>query len=155
MSASRYVVTAERVIPAAPERIFDLLADPSRHPDFDGSGTVRAAHDPSRRLALGDEFGMTMRRGLGYSMTNRVVELEEDRRITWAPRPTSSTFAALVGGRRWTYELTPVPGGTLVRETWDIRHERGRALTLAVLGRTTRVAMQRSLERLEALTASP
>ncbi len=152
MSDSPWVVRVERVIPAPPARIFALLADPSRHPDIDGSGTVRAAHDPSRQLALGDEFGMTMRRGLGYSMTNRVVELEADRRITWAPRPTSRWFRFL-GGRRWTYELTPVEGGTLVQETWDIRHERGRFLTRVFLARSTREGMERSLERLEALVA--
>ena len=34
------VVTVERTIPVAPEAIFDLLADPDRHHDIDGSGTV-------------------------------------------------------------------------------------------------------------------
>ena len=35
------VVSAERVIPAPPEAIFDLLADAARHPEFDGSGQLR------------------------------------------------------------------------------------------------------------------
>jgi len=37
------VETVERVIPAPPEKIFDLLADPRRHPEIDGSGSVRRA----------------------------------------------------------------------------------------------------------------
>ena len=35
------VVTVERVIPASPESIFELLVDPRRHRDVDGSGSVR------------------------------------------------------------------------------------------------------------------
>ncbi|MHB8593961.1 MAG: hypothetical protein ACYDB3_06445, partial [Acidimicrobiales bacterium] len=34
------VLSVERVIPAAPEAIFALVADAARHPDIDGSGTV-------------------------------------------------------------------------------------------------------------------
>ena len=43
MSNEPDVETVERVIPAPPEKIFDLLADPRRHRDIDGSGTVRDA----------------------------------------------------------------------------------------------------------------
>ena len=43
MSDSHDVVTVERVIPAPPEAIFDLIADPARHHDIDGSGTVSIA----------------------------------------------------------------------------------------------------------------
>ena len=35
------VVSVERVIPAGPAAIFALVADASRHPEIDGSGTVR------------------------------------------------------------------------------------------------------------------
>ena len=34
------VESVERVIAAPPEKIFDLLADPARHHDIDGSGSV-------------------------------------------------------------------------------------------------------------------
>src|SRR4051794_13091620 len=67
------VLTVERVIPAPPAAIFDLLADPSRHRDIDGSGTVREAHEGSRRLALGDTFGMSMKLGVPYSMASTVI----------------------------------------------------------------------------------
>ena len=39
--ATTDVVTVDRTIPAPAEAIFELLADPSRHSDIDGSGTVR------------------------------------------------------------------------------------------------------------------
>ena len=57
MTASNDVVSVERMIPAPPEKIFDLLADPARHRDIDGSGTVRDAKSGSERLALGRSSG--------------------------------------------------------------------------------------------------
>lgn len=113
------VVTVERVIPAAPEAIFDLLADPDRHHDIDGSGTVVKAKQGSQRLKLGSRFGMSMKVGIPYSMTSTVIELEEGRRIAWQTRGPGN----LGGGRIWRYELEPVDGGTLVRESWDITQE--------------------------------
>jgi len=48
------VVTVEKVIPAPADAIFALLADPARHPDIDGSGSVKKAKaDAPQRLALG------------------------------------------------------------------------------------------------------
>ena len=141
--------SVERVVAAPPERVFDLLADPRRHREIDGSGTVRdAAVDGPRRLSLGAVFGMNMRAGAPYSMTNTVVEFEEGRRIAWQPRPTNGLAAKAIGGRIWRYELEPVPGGTRVRETWDIRHERVPPLLLPLLP-LTRLSMTRTLDRLE------
>ena len=39
------IVSVERVIPAPAAEIFALIADPHRHQEFDGSGTVRDAKD--------------------------------------------------------------------------------------------------------------
>jgi len=102
-------VSVERVIAAPPERIFDLLADPSRHAEIDGSGTVTSHRGEQTRLALGSTFGMNMRVGVPYRMKNRVMEFEENRLIAWCH----------FFGHRWRYELEPVEGGTLVRETFD------------------------------------
>ncbi len=41
MTDPRDTESVERVIPAPAEKIFDLLADPSRHREIDGSGSVR------------------------------------------------------------------------------------------------------------------
>lgn len=96
-------------VAAPPERVFALLADPHRHPEIDGSGTLQRAVSGPRRLELGDVFGMRMRWGLPYLMRNTVVELEPDRLIAWRT----------VGLHRWRYELEPVEGGTRVTETFD------------------------------------
>lgn len=122
-SEPRDVATVERLIAAPAAAIFDLLADPSRHQEIDGSGTVRAATEGSQRLGPGSKFGMSMHMGLGYSMENTVVEFEPDRLIAWQPQPTKSFLRSLAGGRIWRYELVPQDGGTLVKESWDIRQE--------------------------------
>lgn len=151
MSERSDVITVERTIPAPPEKIFDLLADPTRHREIDGSGTVRDAKGPSQRLQLGSTFGMSMKLGVPYSMVNTVIEFEENRRIAWRTHgPTA--IGKYVGGRIWRYELEPVEGGTKVRETWDIRSESPvtRPLVRPAAGRTKR-NMEATLERIEQL----
>ncbi len=107
---SERVVSVSRVIKASPEVIFDLLADPARHAEIDGSGTVQQARGESNRLELGSKFGMDMKLGpLPYRMENTVAEFEENRLIAWH-HP---------GKHRWRYELEPVDGGTRVTESFD------------------------------------
>jgi uncharacterized protein YndB with AHSA1/START domain len=154
MATSDDVETVERVIPAPPERIFDLLADPRRHPDIDGSGSVRQAKQGPERLSLGSKFGMAMKIGLPYSMVSEVVEFEENRRIAWQSRPPSPLGSRLAGGRIWRYELEPVGQGTRVRESWDISQEKVKAVVRPARKRT-REAMARTLERIEELVTQP
>ena len=145
-------VTVERLVPAPPEQIFELLATPSRHAELDGSGTVRRAHGSEQRLGLGDSFGMTMLWKVPYTTHNEVTEFEDGRLIAWrtlAPGPLKLLFT----GRTWRYELTPTEGGTLVRETWDTSTERPltRALIRERLGGLTKRNMERTLETIEQL----
>ena len=58
-------------------------------------------------------------------------------------------MAKLAGGRIWRYELEPVDGGTLVRETWDISKEVVPALVRPLRAKTSK-AMAATLERIEA-----
>ena len=140
-------VSVERVVAAPPERIFDLLADPRRHREIDGSGTLVEAVAGPPRLSLGAVFGMDMRIGGPYRMTNTVVEFEEGRRIAWQPRPANAAARTVIGGRIYRYELEPVEGGTRVRETWDIRQERVPPL-LWSLRPLVRRSLERTLDRL-------
>ncbi len=143
----RDVATVERLVNAPAAAIFDVLADPSRHHEIDGSGTVVRAPEGSQRLALGTVFGMSMKMGIGYSMANTVIEFEENRRIAWQPRPTVAPLRAFVGGRIWRYELEPTDGGTIVRESWDIRHEKFSFMVRPLRSKTID-AMTKTLERL-------
>ena len=109
MSKQR-TVSVERLVDAPAERIFDVLADPGRHCEIDGSGTLMRMTSSHTRLALGSTFSMRVRNGVTYSTKNRVLEFEENRLIEWAHWH----------GQRWRYELDPQDDGrTLVRETFN------------------------------------
>lgn len=148
------VETVERVIPAPPGPIFDLIADARRHPEFDGSGSVRGAKQAPERLTLGATFGMAMKLGVPYSMESEVIEFDEARRIAWQTRPPSPLGKRLAGGRIWRYELEPVDTGTRVRESWDISEERFKAMVRPARGRT-RKAMEATLARIEEIVTAP
>jgi uncharacterized protein YndB with AHSA1/START domain len=146
------VVTVERVIPAPADQIFALLADASRHVELDGSGALQGLKQEAKPLELGSEFGMKMKVVLPYRMKNRVIEFEQDRRIAWQTLPDYPFTEKLGGGRIWRYELEPVDGGTLVRESWDISKESVFTKPLVRnLGEETRRNMSRTLERIEEL----
>ena len=150
-----YVLTVERKIAAPPEAIFDILADVSRHHMIDGSGMLQGANDAvPQRLALGMTFGMGMKMFVRYSTVNKVVEFEDNRRIAWKTGP-AGTMGKFVAGRVWRYELTPVEGGTVVRESWDISADHQRVLLKLgdIYSGKTRRDMERTLERLSALVA--
>jgi Polyketide cyclase / dehydrase and lipid transport len=149
------VVAVERMIPAAPGVIFALVSDAARHPEIDGSGTVKAVKAGApETLSLGATFGMSMHAGIRYSMVSTVIEFEQDRRIAWQSRPGG--FAGrIAAGRIWRYELEPVEGGTLVRESWDISRDKQRALLrLGGLPKKTAASMDKTLERIEGIATS-
>jgi uncharacterized protein YndB with AHSA1/START domain len=145
--------SVERFIAAPAADIFALLADPSRHKDIDGSGTVVKSKEPSRTVAMGDTFGMDMKKGLGYSMVNTIIEFEQDQRIAWQTKPPKGLMEKMIGGRIWRYELTPAEGGTRVKETWDISKEKVPAAVKPLRG-STKKALQATLDRIATLVES-
>ncbi|HEX3332972.1 MAG TPA: SRPBCC family protein [Acidimicrobiales bacterium] len=150
------VVSVERVINAPASSIFAIVSDPSRHAEIDGSGSVvRLKTNAPPHLALGSTFGMSMKLGVPYSMSNEVIALEPDKQIAWQTT-LSGPLGRFIGGRIWRYELEPADGGTLVRETWDIRQDKQRFMLRAgPVGKQTASAMSRTLEALAKLTESP
>lgn len=136
-------VTVTRTVEVPRQRLFDLVADPAQHPRIDGSGTVRGVVRGPVRLGPGARFGMGMRMGLPYRVTNRVVEFDEGRRIAWAH----------LSGNVWRWEFVDAPGGgTEVRETFDWGGSRV-PFAMRRFAAGNAVAMGRSIERLAALAA--
>lgn len=135
-------VSVSRVIAAPPEAIFAVLADATRHADFDGSDSVKSAVGEPQPLTLGTKFGMNMRIGLPYRISNEVVEYDQDRLIAWQH----------FGKHRWRYELEPVDGGTKVTETFDWSTARSpRFIELMGYPKKHPENMDKTLERLEAV----
>lgn len=130
------------VVNATPEQVFALLADPRKHAEIDGSGTVRAGVSGPEKLSQGARFGMRMKMfGVPYGIKNEVVEYEENRRIAWRH----------FGHHVWRWELEPVDGGTKVTETFDWAPARSPAM-LERVGFPARneKGIQETLARLQA-----
>jgi uncharacterized protein YndB with AHSA1/START domain len=154
MTADRDVVSVERDIAAPADKIFEILADPDRHHDIDGSGSVRDAKNNPSRLTMGAQFGMSMHLGVKYSTLNEIIEFDDGKRIAWQTRPAGHLQGRFFGGRIWRYELEPSTTGTLVRESWDISQEKPPVKSLLRLSKTkehTRSSMEKTLANIATL----
>jgi len=160
-------IEVSRRIEAPAALIFEILANPSRHMDFDGSDMLRGAVFNRPISGVGDTFTMKMHRlGRDYLMVNHVVEFEPDRRIFWEPAPgdvpTAGGDPSKVGvpaGYRWGYRLTPDgDDATVVTEVFDCGSEGNREHILREGGKwinganPVRESIAASLERLEKIS---
>jgi len=148
MTDDTRIVSAERLIAAAPEAIFALIADPERQPEWDGNDNLAEAAAGQRVRAVGDVF--VMHNTSGHVRENHVVEFAEGRLIAWKPSPVGEPQP----GHLWRWELEPAEGGsTLVRHTYDWtgltdekRFDRARSFTAD--------SLRSSIDRLAALAES-
>jgi uncharacterized protein YndB with AHSA1/START domain len=103
-------------VAAPPEELFAYVADPRRHSEVDGSGTVRDNIATPAKLAAGDRFSTKMRMfGLPYRITSTVTAFTPGAVIEWR-----HPF-----GHRWRWEFEQVgPRRTRVIETFDY-HDAG------------------------------
>lgn len=140
------IISITKFVPAPPQAVFDLLADPRKHNLIDGSGSVQAARmDAPDRLSLGAKFGMDMKIGLKYRITNEVVEFDEPRRIGWRH----------MGGHIWRYIIEPAEGGSQVTEQFDWNQNKA-PLMLKLMNAQSKnkKAIDATLDRLAAHFAS-
>jgi hypothetical protein len=129
MSEEIKPIEVSRRIEAPAAHIFEVLANPQRHMDFDGSGMLRGAVLDRPISEVGDTFTMKMHRlGDDYLMLNYVVEFEPNRRIFWEPAPGDPSRAegddpskvGIPAGYRWGYTLVPDgDDATVVTEVFD------------------------------------
>ena len=124
--------TATRTIDAAANDIFDILSNPDRHQETDGSGMVRSADKGERLQKVGDTFTMNMHNDDGdYQTVNEVYAFEEGRVIGWKNVRNITTDVEV--GAKWLYELSPDDEGhtkvTLTYDRSDIESDKVRALS--------------------------
>ena len=114
MTDEARVVSASREIAADAARLFELIADPSEQPRWDGNDNLSEAAPGQRVRAVGDVFEMT--NTSGRVRENHIVEFEEGRLISWRP----SEVGKKPPGHLWRWELEPLgPGRTRVTHTYD------------------------------------
>jgi hypothetical protein len=141
---AKRIVSTSRIINAPAGEIFAVLADPTKHPLIDGSGSVKAPRSNPERLSKGAKFSMGMKVGIPYVTRNTVSEFEEGRVIAW------HHFAQFV----WRYEFEAVEGGTKVTESFDYSKPWGVALDMTGMPKSNLESMDKTLERLDRLVTT-
>ena len=103
--------SVEVAAPAA--ELYACAADPRRHCELDGSGTVRSNIAMPAELVVGSKFSTSMKMlGLPYRITSTVTALKPNELVEWR-HPV---------GHRWRWEFeTLSPTLTRVTETFDHR----------------------------------
>jgi uncharacterized protein YndB with AHSA1/START domain len=145
MTDEQRVVRASRDIAAPAATIFELIAEPTAQPRWDGNDNLAQASAGQRVRAVGDVFTMTLT--LGVDRENHVVEFEEGRLIAWQP----SELGATPPGHLWRWQLEPVDDGhTRVTHTYDWTRLTDEKRTVRARA-TTAEKLQASVDRLAAL----
>ncbi|NCV34762.1 MAG: polyketide cyclase / dehydrase and lipid transport [Actinobacteria bacterium] len=104
--------SARIVINAPAAKIFDIIARPALHPKIDGTNSVKSVNWGPDRLSLEAKFGMRMKIGIRYKITNIVVEFQDNQLIAWRH----------LGRWVWRYELRELSSNqTEVTESFDGR----------------------------------
>ncbi len=138
-------VSVSTVVDATPQQVFDLLADPAMHPVIDGSHHVRKPLEGApTRLFLGAKFGMSMKIGVPYKITNTVVEFEEGTRIAWKH----------AGGHVWRWTIAPIDDATKAEVTEEFDWSTARSPQMIELFRypkQNKAAMEKTLANLPAV----
>lgn len=99
-------ISASRTIDAANEDIFNVLSNPERHAEIDGSGMVVSDDKTDRITAVGQVFRMNMnwdKMGGDYKTDNHVVGYDENKLLAWTTAPSGEEPP----GWEWVWELTP------------------------------------------------
>lgn len=101
--------SVEVAAPAA--ELYAMAADPRRHHELDGSGTVRDNIKAPTKLDVGSKFSTSMKMyGLPYRITSTVTALKPNEVVEWR-HPM---------GHRWRWEFEALsPTLTRVTETFD------------------------------------
>lgn len=112
-------ITVERTIGASSSDIFDVLSNPERHAELDGSGFVVGDEGSNRIQASGDVFTMNMtgpHMGGDYQTENHVTGYSPNQLLAWQTAPAGQEPP----GWQWVWELeSEGSDSTLVRHTYD------------------------------------
>ena len=103
-------------IDALPEKVYDLVADVTRTPEF--SPEVRRCTwlDGATGPAVGARFEVVNKAGRGPAWKNRPLVIVADRGREFAFSRTEKAAGTLV----WRYRFEPVGDGTRVTESYEV-----------------------------------
>lgn len=99
-------IVVHRTIEAPADAIFDVVTNPRRHKELDGSGFIRSEEHGDRITATGQVFTMNMEgdhMGGEYKTDNHVTGYAHDRLVAWQTAPAGTEPK----GWEWVWELEP------------------------------------------------
>jgi Polyketide cyclase / dehydrase and lipid transport len=145
VDAGHRKVSRAAEVHAPASELFDMVANPHRHRELDGSGTVTDTVGGPRRLAQGARFSVQMMQyGVPYRITSRVTDFDDGHVVEWR-HPL---------GHRWRWELTPSSGdSTRETETFDYSQAgplHARALELLGYPQRNAAGIEATLRKLQA-----
>ena len=109
-------VVRTRTVEAAPQRLWDLVADPERLPEWwPNVQRVEDASPAAWTTVLGTAKGRSLR--ADYTL----LDDERPYRLAWRQEVEESPFERILSESVTELELEPVPEGTLVRLTAHLR----------------------------------
>jgi uncharacterized protein YndB with AHSA1/START domain len=112
-------ISVQRTIDASTAQVFDLLSNPARHAEIDGSGFVVSDEKTDRITGSGQVFRMNMtgdHMGGDYQTDNTVTGYDANHLLAWQTAPADTDPP----GWQWVWELTAQGSdATDVRLTYD------------------------------------
>ncbi|MGZ4445836.1 MAG: SRPBCC family protein [Nocardioides sp.] len=97
-------ITVQRTIDASSTAVFDVLSNPARHPELDGSGFVVSDEKTDRITATGQVFRMNMtgpHMGGDYQTDNTVTGYDKNHLLAWQTAPADTPPP----GWEWVWQL--------------------------------------------------
>ncbi|RLV50233.1 polyketide cyclase [Nocardioides mangrovicus] len=104
MTTTDTQVQVSRTINASSDAVFDVLSNPHRHTELDGSGFVKGLVRGDRITATGQQFRMDMEgdhMGGEYETDNLVTAFDANKMIGWQTAPAGQEPP----GWEWLWEL--------------------------------------------------
>lgn len=140
---TRTQVSRTATVTASVDDIFALIANPARHAELDGSGTVGAVKTGGTTMRVGEPFVMNMKifGFLPYHLTSTPVQVDKQA-VAWRSGPSKVL---------WRWEFRPIDAETTeVTHIWDTS-EAKMPLLQPLLSRRTARGMEQSLRNLQAI----
>ena len=142
-------ITVSRTIDASTSQVFDVLTNPERHAELDGSGFVISDEKSDRITATGQVFRMNMsgpHMGGDYQTDNTVTGYDANHLVAWQTAPADTDPP----GWEWVWQLEAQGSdATEVTLTYDWSKVTDQELLKKIsFPLVDQVAMERSLDNL-------
>jgi uncharacterized protein YndB with AHSA1/START domain len=128
-------------ISAPPPRVWDLVADIRRHPEFAGPKSITKVVDFDGPVTVGSRWVAHERFGpQKFDAPSEITAVEEGSRLEWVSFPPMKDANRGEGGRVvWGFELSPAGDGTRVEHYMTVLEPRKGAAALKAMYRVFRL----------------